>query len=94
MLMATAAPANVSYNIVATYPHNTDSYTQGLIWQNNSLYEGTGLERHSKLMMVDLKTGKEQGTVVKNADDIFGRVNHFHTVEMRKFKYQPTLVGT
>lgn len=72
MLMATAAPANVSYNIVATYPHNTDSYTQGLIWQNNSLYEGTGLERHSKLMMVDLKTGKEQGTVVKNADDIFG----------------------
>jgi glutamine cyclotransferase len=58
-----AAPANINYNIVATYPHDTSSYTQGLIWQNNTLYEGTGLEGQSKLMKVDLKNGKAQQTV-------------------------------
>src|SRR5206468_1933220 len=57
------APANVSYNIVATYPHDTSSFTQGLIWQNNALYEGTGLEGQSKLMKVDLKNGKATESV-------------------------------
>ena len=57
------APANVSYNIVATYPHDTSSFTQGLIWQNNALYEGTGLEGHSKLMKVDIKNGKASESV-------------------------------
>ena len=55
---AIAPPANINYNIVGTYPHDTASYTQGLIWQNNSLYEGTGLEGQSRLMKVDLKNGK------------------------------------
>ena len=49
---------NISYTIVSTFPHDTSSYTQGLIWQNGTLYEGTGLENHSELMKVDLKTGK------------------------------------
>jgi glutamine cyclotransferase len=53
-----APPANISYNIVGTYPHDTASYTQGLFWQNNKLYEGTGLEGQSRLMIVDLKNGK------------------------------------
>jgi glutamine cyclotransferase len=53
-----APPANINYNIVATYPHDTSSYTQGLIWKDNALYEGTGLEGHSKLMKIDIKNGK------------------------------------
>ncbi|HEX8278751.1 MAG TPA: glutaminyl-peptide cyclotransferase [Segetibacter sp.] len=53
-----APPANISYNIVASYPHDTASYTQGLIWKDNFLYEGTGLEGQSRLMKVDLKNGK------------------------------------
>lgn len=53
-----APPANINYNIVATYPHDTSSYTQGLIWKDNTLYEGTGLEGHSKLMKIDIKNGK------------------------------------
>jgi len=53
-----APPATINYNIVASYPHDTSSYTQGLIWQNNSLYEGTGLEGQSRLMKVDIKNGK------------------------------------
>jgi len=58
-----AAPANISYNIVASYPHDTSSYTQGLIWQNNNLYEGTGLEGESHLLKVDLKSGKPEQSI-------------------------------
>jgi glutaminyl-peptide cyclotransferase len=58
-----APPANISYNVVATYPHDTSSFTQGLIWQDNTLYEGTGLEGQSKLMKIDLKNGKANKSV-------------------------------
>lgn len=49
---------NISYSIITTYPHDTSSYTQGLIVYRDGLYEGTGLEGRSKLMKVDLKSGK------------------------------------
>jgi glutamine cyclotransferase len=51
-------PANINYNIMAVYPHDTTAYTEGLQWINNSLYEGTGLEGKSRLMKVDIATGK------------------------------------
>jgi glutamine cyclotransferase len=44
--------------ILDTLPHSTDSYTQGLEIANGKLYEGTGLEGHSKLLRYDLKTMK------------------------------------
>lgn len=53
---AAATPA-INYNIVATYPHDTSSYTQGLIIYNGQFLEGTGLKGESKLLQVDLKTG-------------------------------------
>lgn len=56
-------PANINYNIVAAYPHDTSSYTQGLIWQNNVLYEATGLEGESRLMKVDIKSGKAEQSI-------------------------------
>lgn len=56
-------PANISYNIVNTFPHDTSSFTQGLIWQNNSLYEGTGMWGHSRLLQVDIKNGKAEKSV-------------------------------
>jgi len=48
----------MSDSIIATYPHDTSSYTQGLLFYKGELYEGTGLPGKSKLMKVDLKTGK------------------------------------
>jgi glutamine cyclotransferase len=30
---AIEAPINGTYNIVEIYPHNTSSFTQGLVWQ-------------------------------------------------------------
>ncbi len=52
------APKIMSYSIISTYPHDTSSYTQGLLIYKGELYEGTGLEGKSKLMKVDVKSGK------------------------------------
>ena len=52
------APKNISYSILTTYPHDTSSFTQGLVIYKGELYEGTGEYRKSKLAKVDLKTGK------------------------------------
>jgi glutamine cyclotransferase len=66
-----APPADINYNIVSTYPHDTSSFTEGLIWQNNALYESTGLEGKSRLIKTDLKNGKAIESISLN-DSIFG----------------------
>lgn len=55
-----AAPQTpvITYTVVATFPHDTSSYTQGLEFYKGTLYEGTGNKGFSKLLQVDLKTGK------------------------------------
>src|SRR5579885_3116157 len=57
------APPMLSYNIVSVYPHDTSSYTEGLIWYNNMLYESGGLKGKSKLYTADLTTGKDKKIV-------------------------------
>jgi glutamine cyclotransferase len=54
---ATCAFAAGAYKIVHTYPHDPEAYTQGLLYKDGHLYESTGLNGHSSLRMVDLKTG-------------------------------------
>jgi glutamine cyclotransferase len=54
----TPAPAVMNYQVLKIYPHDTSSFTEGLIWLNNSLYESTGLNKQSKLLRVNLETGK------------------------------------
>ncbi len=49
---------NLAYSVVATYPHDTSSYTQGLEFYNGNLLEGTGNYGKSKLLQTDFKTGK------------------------------------
>ena len=46
------------YKIVATFPHDTTSFTQGLVFADGALYESTGLEGESTLRRVDITTGK------------------------------------
>ncbi len=48
----------MSFSIIDTFPHDTSSFTQGLLIYKGELYEGTGLEGKSSLMKVDIKTGK------------------------------------
>jgi glutaminyl-peptide cyclotransferase len=52
-----AAPVQ-SYKVVATFPHDTSSFTQGLVFSDGHLYESTGLEGESTLRRVDITTGQ------------------------------------
>lgn len=47
----------VGYRIVNTYPHDPSAFTQGLVFADGVLYEGTGLRGQSSLRKVDLRTG-------------------------------------
>lgn len=51
-------PPAINYTIIKSYPHDTSSYTEGLFWQNNALYESTGNYGSSELRRNDLATGK------------------------------------
>jgi glutamine cyclotransferase len=46
------------YEVVNTYPHDKDAFTQGLVFDNGTLLESTGLEKYSTLRRVELQTGK------------------------------------
>lgn len=46
------------YRVVNTYRHDRDAFTQGLVFVDGELYEGTGLEGGSGLRRVELETGK------------------------------------
>ncbi|UCC61291.1 MAG: glutaminyl-peptide cyclotransferase [Dehalococcoidia bacterium] len=50
-------PANCTYRIINTYPHDQEAFTQGLVFHDGSLYESTGLKGSSSLRRVDLETG-------------------------------------
>lgn len=43
--------------VVAEYPHDTRSYTQGLFFHDGQMYESTGLHGKSTFRKVDLETG-------------------------------------
>jgi len=47
-----------TYKVVKTYPHDPNAFTQGLIFLDGFLYEGTGLNGRSGLRKVNLETGK------------------------------------
>jgi glutaminyl-peptide cyclotransferase len=46
------------YEIVHTYPHDRQAFTQGLVYRDGFLYEGTGLNGRSGLRKVRLETGE------------------------------------
>jgi glutaminyl-peptide cyclotransferase len=64
---AAGSPEQINYSVVKTYPHDRQSFTEGLIFHDNELYESTGSpevypEARSIIGIVDLKKGK---TIVK-----------------------------
>ncbi|MEG2061164.1 MAG: glutaminyl-peptide cyclotransferase [Alistipes sp.] len=50
-------PTQYGYTVRATYPHLTTSYTQGLLFADGQLWEGTGQYGESVLQRLDLRTG-------------------------------------
>jgi glutamine cyclotransferase len=51
-------PLHYTYNVVNTYPHDETAFTQGLVFEDGFLYEGTGLYGQSTLRRAELETGK------------------------------------
>lgn len=58
------APVKYAYQVEATFPHDTSSYTQGLEYQDGIFYESDGEYGSSTVRKVDPKTGK----VLKSVD--------------------------
>ena len=46
------------YKIIKSYPHDTRDFTQGLVYRDGFLYEGTGLYGESILTRRELKSGR------------------------------------
>ncbi len=49
---------NYSYRIIQEYPHQQNAFTQGLVFYNGYLYEGTGLYGYSSLRKVEIDNGE------------------------------------
>lgn len=55
---AAIRPAIQSYEIIATYPHDQEAFTQGLFFWEGALYESTGRYSESTIRKVDIETGE------------------------------------
>ncbi len=53
-------PRQYSYRIKAVYPHSTQAYTQGLLWHDGRLWEGTGQNGESVVQTLSLETGESR----------------------------------
>jgi len=67
-----------SYEIVNTFTHDPNAFTQGLVWDNGHLYEGTGQPGHSTLRKVELETGKVLQSIELPAEYFGEGITIFH----------------
>ncbi|HJZ71253.1 MAG TPA: glutaminyl-peptide cyclotransferase [Vicinamibacterales bacterium] len=62
LMMVRQAPAGglalYGYQVVRSYPHDHEAFTQGLQYLDGVFYEGTGLNGRSSIRRVELETGK------------------------------------
>ncbi len=56
-------PKQLSYNVVNIFPHDPSAFTQGLVWDDGTVYEGTGIYGASSLRLVNYKTGKIEKSI-------------------------------
>ena len=68
---ATSAVPVFTVSIINVYPHDRNAFTQGLVFENGVLYEGTGLRGRSTLRRANLETG-EILQIRKLPDHLFG----------------------
>ncbi|HEY8452682.1 MAG: glutaminyl-peptide cyclotransferase [Micromonosporaceae bacterium] len=78
-VLAAAVPATVDagpvqrlrVEVLATYPHDPDAFTQGLEWHDGRLYESTGLYGFSDVRVSDIETGTVRRQVPL-PEEVFG----------------------
>lgn len=64
-------PTFYTYQVIATFPHDATAFTQGLLFDQGQLYEGTGLYGESTLRRVELTTGAVEHQIAL-PDQYFG----------------------
>ena len=57
-VLSSSTPSLFTYKIINEYPHDINSYTQGLEFYDNRLFESIGLRGKSALKEIEFKTGK------------------------------------
>ena len=57
-LISLDSSRDYTYEIINSYPHDREAFTQGLVYEDGVLYEGTGRNGYSELRKVELQTGK------------------------------------
>jgi glutamine cyclotransferase len=60
-----------TYRVVRSFNHDPEAFTQGLVYDGGSFYEGTGLRGRSSLRQVDAETGRVI-RLHKLSDEYFG----------------------
>ena len=55
---STASVPQYTYKILKVFPHDPGAYTQGLVYKEGFLYEGTGLNGRSSVRKVQLESGE------------------------------------
>lgn len=66
-----ASVTRLAVEVLKSYPHSTDSFTEGLTFQDGALFESTGNVGSSQLRRLSLETGEAAATVALAAD-LFG----------------------
>ncbi len=64
-------PPLLGYEVVETYPHDPNAYTQGLVYEGGKLFESTGGHGSSELRRVNPATGSIEESV-SLSEDLFG----------------------
>lgn len=74
VLLAAKAPEELTFKIEKVFPHDTSTYTEGLLYQDGGLYEsgggyldpppGQSKETQSRLKKVNLETGKAERMIL------------------------------
>lgn len=65
------APTQLQYEVVKVYTHDTSSYTQGLEWYGETLFEGTGNYGKSQLHKMDANL-QSIGKKISIPKELFG----------------------
>ena len=60
---ATSTVPAISYTVTGSFPHDTSSYTEALLFYNGQLLESGGNYGSSKLFQYDLKSGKTSKSI-------------------------------
>lgn len=57
-MVAAKTPKLYNYKVLETYPHDINAFTQGLEFENDTLYESTGQRKKSTLRKTNYQTGE------------------------------------